>query len=117
MRATASRVLSYRIDCGTPPVARRHREGQHLAYGFAVNAKPPRRLALAQPLNMAGVANPSVELHREHPRPLWPAAHEPKEGNDPVPFCTGTAGLPGRLSGIFFHCRTQGALSKDSSAA
>jgi len=33
--------------------------------------------------------------------------HEPKEGNDPVQFCTGAAGLPGRLSGIFLQCRTQ----------
>jgi hypothetical protein len=30
------------------PVARRHREGQHLAYGIAVDPKAPRRLALAQ---------------------------------------------------------------------
>src|SRR4051794_34764116 len=89
-----------------PPVARRHREGQHLAYSIAVNAKAPRRLALAQPLDMAGVANPSVELHREHPRPLRPVAHEPKEGNDPVQFCTGAAGLPGRLSGTLSQCRT-----------
>src|SRR6185369_9539054 len=65
-----------------------------------------RRLALAQPLDMAGVANPSVQLHREHPRPLRPVTHEPKEGNDPVQFCTGAAGLPGRLSGIFLQCRT-----------
>src|SRR5919107_3940762 len=71
------------------PVARRHRKGQHLAYGIAVNPKAPRRLALAQTLDMAGVANPSVELHREHPRPLRPVAYEPKEGNDPVQFCTG----------------------------
>jgi hypothetical protein len=71
------------------PVARRHREGQHLASGIAVDPEAPRRLALAQTLDMAGMANPSVELHREHPRPLQPAAYEPKEGNDPVPFCTG----------------------------
>ena len=48
----------------TPPsVARRHREGQHLADRVAVNAKAPGRLPDAQPLDMAGVANPSVELH------------------------------------------------------
>ena len=88
------------------PVARRHREGQHLAYGIAVDPKAPRRLALAQTLDMAGVANPSVELHREHPRPLRPAAHEPKEGNDPVQFCTGAAGLSGRLSGTLSQCRS-----------
>src|SRR5690242_20070308 len=56
---------------------------------------------------MAGVANPSVELHREHPRPLRPVAHEPKEGNDPVQFCTGAARLPGRLSGTLSQRRTQ----------
>jgi hypothetical protein len=50
-----------------PPVARRHREGQHLAHRVAVDAEAPRRLPEAQPLDMAGVANPSVELHREHP--------------------------------------------------
>src|SRR3954453_23594680 len=71
------------------PVARWHREGQHLAYGVAVDPEAPRRLALAQTLDLAGVANPSVELHREHLRPLRPAAYEPKEGNDPVQFCTG----------------------------
>src|SRR3954453_22387176 len=89
------------------PVARRHREGQHLAYGIAVDPEAPRRLALAQALDMAGVANPSVELHREHPRPLRPAAYEPKEGNDPVQFCTGAAGLSGRLSGTLSQCRSQ----------
>src|SRR3954469_11520639 len=55
---------------------------------------------------MAGVANPSVKLHREHPRPLRPVAHEPKEGNDPVQFCTGVAGLSDRLSGTLSQCRS-----------
>ena len=61
------------------PVARRHREGQHLAHGVAVDAKAPCRLALAQPLDMAGVANPSVELHREHPRLPQLVLHEPRK--------------------------------------
>src|SRR5215210_5036442 len=47
--------------------SRRHREGQHLAHRVAVDAEAPGRLPEAQPLDMAGVANPSVELHREHP--------------------------------------------------
>ena len=61
------------------PVARWYREGQHLAHGAAVDAKAPRRLALAQPLDMAGVANPSVELHREHPRLPRLVPHEPRK--------------------------------------
>jgi hypothetical protein len=44
-------------------VARRHGEGEHLAHGVAMQAEAPRRLALAQPLDMAGVANPGVKLH------------------------------------------------------
>src|SRR3954464_15670502 len=89
------------------PVARLHREGQHLAYGVAVDPEAPRRLALAQTLDMAGVANPSVELHREHLRPLRPAAYEPKEGNDPVQFGPAQTGLSGRLSGTLSQCRSQ----------
>ena len=44
-----------------------HREGQHLAHGLCVDAEAPCGLALAQALNMAGVANPRVQLHRLHP--------------------------------------------------
>ena len=44
-------------------VARRYGKGQHLVHAAAVNARTLRRLALAQPLDVAGVANPSVELH------------------------------------------------------
>src|SRR3954469_3663301 len=61
------------------PVARRYGKAQHLAHGVAVNAEPPRRLALAQPLDMAGVANPSVELHREHPRLPRLVPYEPRK--------------------------------------
>jgi hypothetical protein len=40
-------------------------------------------------------------------------AHKPKEGNDPVPFCNGTAGLPGRLSGTLSQCRAQEKYTKE----
>src|SRR5687768_5007413 len=49
------------------PIARWHREGQHLPHGLAMKTKAPRRLALAQALNLAGVANASITLHCEHP--------------------------------------------------
>src|SRR5215212_3847025 len=35
-----------------------------------------------------GVSSHQLHLHREHPRPLRLVAYEPKEGNDPVQFCT-----------------------------
>src|SRR5829696_6008900 len=59
------------------PVTRRHREGQHLAHRFRVNAEAPCGLALAQALNLAGVANPRVQFHRLHP--TRPAA-DPRAG-------------------------------------
>src|SRR4029453_17567369 len=58
------------------PVARWHRMPQHLGHRLRVDAEPPRRLALAQALDMAGVANPRVQVHWLHPhpsgRPSWP---------------------------------------------
>jgi hypothetical protein len=32
------------------------------------------------------MANPSIKLHREHPRLLRPVVHEPQEGNAAVQF-------------------------------
>ncbi len=52
-----------------PPVTRRHREHHHLGNRPRVDPKPPRRLALAQSLNLHRIANPSVELHALHPPP------------------------------------------------
>src|SRR4051812_46892751 len=64
--------LQNAIDCGRErielgaggwlgaPIARRHREGQHLAHGLRIDAEASCGLALAQALNMAGVANPRI---------------------------------------------------------
>ena len=40
-----------------------------LTYASAGALSTPRRLALAHPLDMAGMANPRVQLHRLHPHP------------------------------------------------
>ena len=45
------------------------RHGAHQVFDVA-EAAVLRTLTLAQPFHMAGVANPSVQPHREHARPL-----------------------------------------------
>ena len=52
------------------PVSRRHRERQHLRYRPRVDAKPTRRLAPADPLDLNRVANPRIQLHALHPPAL-----------------------------------------------
>src|SRR5436305_14701162 len=77
-----------------------------------MDAEAPRRLALAQPLDVAGVASPSVELHREHPRLPRLVPHEVEEGTVAVQSCTATAGLSGRrLSGTLCQCRSHAPMS------
>jgi hypothetical protein len=49
---------------------RRNREGQHLRYCPWVDAKPPRRLPTAQPLDTDRPSNPCVKLHALRPPPL-----------------------------------------------
>ena len=51
------------------PVARRHRERQHLRHRLRIDPEPPRRLPLAQPLDLDRVADPRVKLHPLHPPP------------------------------------------------
>jgi hypothetical protein len=61
--------------------------------------------------------NPSVELHREHPRLPQLVLHERKEDTAAVQSCTATAGLPGRrLSGTLCQCRSQTGKSKLSTS-
>ncbi len=52
-----------------PPVPGRNREHHHLGHRPRVDPEPPRRLAMAQPLNLHRIANPPVQLHALHPPP------------------------------------------------
>ena len=56
------------------PVARRHRERQHLGHRPRVDPKPPRRLPLAQPLDLNRIPNLRIKLHLLHPPPSADAA-------------------------------------------
>ena len=56
------------------PVARRHRERIILRTVLRIDPEPPRRLALAQPLDLDRVANPRIQFHGFIPRPLPNAA-------------------------------------------
>src|SRR3954463_9179168 len=61
-----------------------------------IDAEAPRRLALAQPLDVAGVANPRVQFHRLHPHP----SGRPNRPEDKATafYAAPAAGPPGRLS-------------------
>ena len=50
---------------------------QHLRHRLRIDPEPLRRLALAQPLDMAGVANPRIQFHWVDPHP--PAAQTGRE--------------------------------------
>ena len=69
---------------------------QHLRHRLRIDAEPPRRLALAQPLDMAGVANPRIQFHWLHPhpsgRPNWP---------EDIKATDFSAALAGHASGRF----------------
>ena len=53
-----------------PPVARRRRIAQHLLHRPAVDAEPPARLVMAQPLVDNRQSNRRIELHAVHLLPL-----------------------------------------------
>ena len=50
-----------------PPVARRHRIGQHLAHRVPVQPERPRRLPEANPLHHHCHADPQIYVHSVHP--------------------------------------------------
>ena len=84
---------------------------QHLGHRLRIDAEPPRRLALAQPLDMAGVSDPRVQLHRLHPhpsgRPNWP------EDTKATDFHAALAGhASGRFSEGFSLRRSQHMLEQ-----
>ena len=65
-----------------------------LAHRPRVDPEPSRRLAMAQPLNLHRIADPSIELHALHPPP---SANSAK--SYPLPdFYSGATGLSGRFS-------------------
>ena len=53
-----------------PPIPRRRRIAQHLLHSPAVDAEPPPRLVVAQPLIDNRQPNRRIELHAVHPPPL-----------------------------------------------
>src|SRR4051794_28444196 len=73
-----------------------------------MDAEAPCRFALAQPLDLAGVANPSVQLHREHPPPsssFRPSSRKASGRYSLAPPRPGHSA--GRLRGTLSHCRLQ----------
>src|SRR3954463_6717421 len=61
-----------------------------------IDAEAPRRLALAQPLDVAGVANPRVQFHRLHPHPSGRFGRP--EDKATAFYAAAAAGHPARLS-------------------
>src|SRR4051794_22533429 len=71
-----------------------------------MDAEAPCRFALAQPLDLAGVTNPSVQLHREHPPPsssFRPSSRKASGRYSLAPPRPGHSA--GRLRGTLSHCR------------
>ncbi len=50
-------------DRAAAPIARRRRKPQHLGNRLAMKPENPRRLADANPLDMAGAANAAIQIH------------------------------------------------------
>ena len=78
-----------------------------------MEAETACRLALGQPLDMAGVPDPSVELHREHPRLLRLVSSEPKKATTRYTFAPPQPAYPATSVA---HFRTA-ALTRDGAVA
>ena len=66
------------LDLGLPPIARWHREAQHLPHAVARDTKMTRRLAPAHPVP-TGQADLPIQIHGEN-APALPVARKGKSG-------------------------------------
>ena len=86
-------------------VARGLRMPEHLLYRLSRNAKPTRRISLAQTINMACQTDAEIKLHRIHP-PTFHPEKGPKATGGRV-LLRPRLGKSRRLRGLICHRRLQ----------